>query len=227
MQHLLSLLYFMRIMACLSREILTIQAKGDKAAAKLLLLEYAKLTTPLDVSLKKLESIQVIDVRLVVDPWSRESRGFGFVTMERIEDANRYLKFLDGLCLKVRLSLKRLGGDMVEYPLQADILGKFLHQKGGMNMNMETQCSTLRKYDSKKTNCSAICCFYPSRGYKQAGMKEQKQQNQYILSLLQSQGIQVNFEIALCTSHATIRILNSLNLQPNRKIRMSMKLQQN
>lgn len=45
----------------LSREILTIQAKGDKAAAKLLLLEYAKLTTPLDVSLKKLGSIQVSD----------------------------------------------------------------------------------------------------------------------------------------------------------------------
>lgn len=43
----------------LSREILTIQAKGDKAAAKSLLLEYAKLTKPLDAALKKLESIQV------------------------------------------------------------------------------------------------------------------------------------------------------------------------
>ena len=45
----------------LSREILTIQAKGDKAAAKSLLLEYAKLTKPLDAALKKLESIQVSD----------------------------------------------------------------------------------------------------------------------------------------------------------------------
>ncbi|KAJ0984916.1 hypothetical protein J5N97_003272 [Dioscorea zingiberensis] len=43
----------------LSREILTIQAKGDKASAKSLLLEYGKMTKPLDTALKKLEKIQV------------------------------------------------------------------------------------------------------------------------------------------------------------------------
>eukprot|EP00268_Persea_americana_P055416 TRINITY_DN643_c0_g3_i1.p1 TRINITY_DN643_c0_g3~~TRINITY_DN643_c0_g3_i1.p1 ORF type:complete len:926 (+),score=205.34 TRINITY_DN643_c0_g3_i1:55-2778(+) len=43
----------------LSREILTIQAKGDKAAAKLLLQEYGKMTSPLCVAMEKLEKVQV------------------------------------------------------------------------------------------------------------------------------------------------------------------------
>ncbi|KAK2651745.1 hypothetical protein Ddye_011601 [Dipteronia dyeriana] len=43
----------------LSREILTIQARGDKEAASLLLQKYSKMTTPLKVALQKLENIQV------------------------------------------------------------------------------------------------------------------------------------------------------------------------
>lgn len=43
----------------LSREILTIQAKGDKVAANLLLQKYGTLTHPLKVALQKLENIQV------------------------------------------------------------------------------------------------------------------------------------------------------------------------
>ncbi|KAI9084547.1 hypothetical protein K1719_033535 [Acacia pycnantha] len=43
----------------LSREILTIQAKGDKEAAGLLLKKYGVLTEPLKVALKKLELVQV------------------------------------------------------------------------------------------------------------------------------------------------------------------------
>ncbi|KAH9608014.1 hypothetical protein KSS87_012513 [Heliosperma pusillum] len=47
----------------LSREILTIQATGDKTAAGLLLDKYCKLTEPLRVALDKLESVQVpIDI---------------------------------------------------------------------------------------------------------------------------------------------------------------------
>ncbi|ESW18170.1 hypothetical protein PHAVU_006G018900 [Phaseolus vulgaris] len=47
----------------LSSEILTIQAKGDKEAAGLLLQKYCLLTEPLKVALKKLENIQVpVDV---------------------------------------------------------------------------------------------------------------------------------------------------------------------
>uniref|UniRef100_A0A2N9IF52 Nudix hydrolase 3 n=1 Tax=Fagus sylvatica TaxID=28930 RepID=A0A2N9IF52_FAGSY len=42
----------------LSREILTIQAKGDKVAANLLLQKYGTLTHPLKVALQKLENIQ-------------------------------------------------------------------------------------------------------------------------------------------------------------------------
>ncbi|KAJ7004871.1 hypothetical protein NC653_009645 [Populus alba x Populus x berolinensis] len=43
----------------LSREILTIQAKGDKEAADLLLQKYCKMTRPLKHALEKLESVQV------------------------------------------------------------------------------------------------------------------------------------------------------------------------
>ncbi|KAL5825376.1 hypothetical protein ACOSQ3_021439 [Xanthoceras sorbifolium] len=43
----------------LSREILTIQARGDKEAASLLLQKYCKMTPPLKVALQKLENIQV------------------------------------------------------------------------------------------------------------------------------------------------------------------------
>ncbi|GMN48060.1 hypothetical protein TIFTF001_017242 [Ficus carica] len=43
----------------LSREILTIQAKGDKEAAKVLLQKYCKLTEPLEIALRNLENVQV------------------------------------------------------------------------------------------------------------------------------------------------------------------------
>lgn len=44
----------------LSTEILTIQAKGDKEAAGLLLQKYGVMTEALQVALKKLENIQVL-----------------------------------------------------------------------------------------------------------------------------------------------------------------------
>ena len=43
----------------LSRTILTIQAKGDKEGASLLLQKYCTMTKPLKVALQKLESIHV------------------------------------------------------------------------------------------------------------------------------------------------------------------------
>ncbi|KAL0911801.1 hypothetical protein M5K25_019966 [Dendrobium thyrsiflorum] len=46
---------------------------------------------------------KVVDVHLVVDPYSRESRGFGFVTMGRIEEAERCIKYLDGSILDGRV----------------------------------------------------------------------------------------------------------------------------
>ncbi|RYR11444.1 hypothetical protein Ahy_B04g068966 isoform B [Arachis hypogaea] len=47
----------------LSREILTIQAKGDKEAAGLLLQKYSVMTEPLKIALKTLENVQVpVDV---------------------------------------------------------------------------------------------------------------------------------------------------------------------
>lgn len=46
---------------------------------------------------------QVSDVHLVVDPWTRESRGFGFVTMATVEEANRCIKYLDRSVLEGRV----------------------------------------------------------------------------------------------------------------------------
>ncbi|KAI9109242.1 hypothetical protein K1719_019865 [Acacia pycnantha] len=57
---------------------------------------------------------KVIDVRLVVDPWTRESRGFGFVTMKTVEEADRCVKHLnrsvlEGRVIKVEKARRRRG----------------------------------------------------------------------------------------------------------------------
>ncbi|KAK6935414.1 RNA recognition motif domain [Dillenia turbinata] len=46
---------------------------------------------------------KVIECHLVTDPRTRESRGFGFVTMERNEDADRCIKYLNRSVLEGRL----------------------------------------------------------------------------------------------------------------------------
>lgn len=46
---------------------------------------------------------QVVACHLVTDPRTRESRGFGFVTMETVEDADRCIKELNRSVLEGRL----------------------------------------------------------------------------------------------------------------------------
>ena len=46
--------------------------------------------------------LQVIDCRLVVEPRTRISRGFGFVTMDNLEDADRCIKYLNQSILEGR-----------------------------------------------------------------------------------------------------------------------------
>lgn len=46
---------------------------------------------------------QVLECHLVTDPRTRESRGFGFVTMETLEDADRCIKHLNRSVLEGRL----------------------------------------------------------------------------------------------------------------------------
>ena len=43
------------------------------------------------------------DVHLVVDPRTRESRGFGFVTMSSVKEADRCIKYLDRTVLDGRV----------------------------------------------------------------------------------------------------------------------------
>ncbi|VFR00392.1 unnamed protein product [Cuscuta campestris] len=46
---------------------------------------------------------KVQDIHLVVDPWTRESRGFAFVTMSTLEDAKRCIKYLNRSVLEGRI----------------------------------------------------------------------------------------------------------------------------
>lgn len=46
---------------------------------------------------------QVTECRLVVDPRTRESRGFGFVTMDNGDDAERCVKYLNRSTLEGRI----------------------------------------------------------------------------------------------------------------------------
>lgn len=47
--------------------------------------------------------LQVVECQLVTDPRSKESRGFGFVTMESVEDADRCIKNLNRSVFEGRL----------------------------------------------------------------------------------------------------------------------------
>lgn len=47
--------------------------------------------------------LQVKDCRVVIDPRTKESRGFAFVTMENVEDARRCIKYLHRTVLEGRL----------------------------------------------------------------------------------------------------------------------------
>ncbi|CAN6284811.1 unnamed protein product [Urochloa humidicola] len=46
---------------------------------------------------------EVIDASIVHDPWTRESRGFGFVTMATVKEADRCVKYLDRSVLEGRV----------------------------------------------------------------------------------------------------------------------------
>lgn len=45
----------------------------------------------------------MVECRLVVDPRTRESRGFGFVTMDNADDADRCVKYLNRSTLEGRI----------------------------------------------------------------------------------------------------------------------------
>ncbi|KAK4422442.1 Nudix hydrolase 3 [Sesamum alatum] len=64
----------------LSREILTVEGRGDKAAAKSLLQQYSVMSQPLKAALKKLEMLQVpIDIAPAFPIWPENEVKIGFV----------------------------------------------------------------------------------------------------------------------------------------------------
>lgn len=62
------------------------------------------LTFDISISLNEtLHVVQVSECHVIVDPRTRESRGFGFVTMETVEGAERCVKYLNRSVLEGRL----------------------------------------------------------------------------------------------------------------------------
>lgn len=77
----------------------------------------------------------MLDCHLVTDPRSRESRGFAFVTMETVEDAERCIKYLNRSVLEGRLvtvekvSVSVKGVTWCSVPLNYFIMKNFFLQK--------------------------------------------------------------------------------------------------
>eukprot|EP00249_Psilotum_nudum_P013238 c24234_g1_i3 orf=270-710(+) len=60
---------------------------------------------------------KVVECHLVVDPRTKESRGFGFVTMDSVEDAERCIKYLNKSILEGRvISVEKHGGCAISAP---------------------------------------------------------------------------------------------------------------
>ncbi|CAM6103306.1 unnamed protein product [Calypogeia fissa] len=67
---------------------------------------------------------KVLECRLVVDPRSRESRGFGFVTMDSLEDAERCIKYLNRSILEGRvISVEKAKRKRARTPTPGKYLG--------------------------------------------------------------------------------------------------------
>ncbi|KAH9626530.1 hypothetical protein KSS87_021722 [Heliosperma pusillum] len=68
---------------------------------------------------------KVLDVHLVTDPWTKESRGFGFITMSCLEDAERSVKYLNRSVLEGRVITVEKGAvaQLLTLPLGEGPLG--------------------------------------------------------------------------------------------------------
>ncbi|KAL2544129.1 serine/arginine-rich splicing factor SR45a-like [Forsythia ovata] len=101
-----------------------------------------------EIDLKKYFSSEgkVVECHLVTDPHSKESRGFGFVTMETTEDADRCIKYLNRSVLESRLitvqKAKRRRG-------RTPTPGKFqgLRDKQGHGRRRSRSYTPRRRYD--------------------------------------------------------------------------------
>ena len=74
---------------------------------------------------------KVTDVHLVVDPWTRGSRGFGFVTMSTVEEADRCMKYLDRSVLEGRvITVEKARRRRVRTPTPGRYLGvRTIHER--------------------------------------------------------------------------------------------------
>jgi hypothetical protein len=74
--------------------------------------------------------MQVLECRLVVDPQTRESRGFGFVTMSSTKEADRCIKYLHRSTLEGRvITVEKVSGTIWVMLVNWCCLHDFLPQK--------------------------------------------------------------------------------------------------
>uniref|UniRef100_A0A7I4BRM9 RRM domain-containing protein n=1 Tax=Physcomitrium patens TaxID=3218 RepID=A0A7I4BRM9_PHYPA len=74
---------------------------------------------------------KVVECRLVVDPRTRESRGFGFVTMDNADDADRCVKYLNRSTLEGRIiTVEKAKRKRARTPTPGEYLGVRAHSRG-------------------------------------------------------------------------------------------------
>ena len=94
--------------------------------------------------------LQVKKAQVMYDPHSRESRGFGFVTMETAEEADAAITALNGTDLMgknmtvekvstIALSVKRRASFFVSRPA-VDVLGRLLPEDTTVHLSATTVC---------------------------------------------------------------------------------------
>ncbi|THF99835.1 hypothetical protein TEA_002343 [Camellia sinensis var. sinensis] len=108
---------------------------------------------------------KVEDVHLVVDPWTRESRGFGFVTMSTVEEANRCVKYLsrsvlEGRVIMVEKARRRRG----RTPTPGRYLGlRTIHVRRGSPSYSPYHRSRSPRYSSERDRSRSYSPYYYRR----------------------------------------------------------------
>ncbi|KAJ8432448.1 hypothetical protein Cgig2_027745 [Carnegiea gigantea] len=90
---------------------------------------------------------KVVQCSLVTDPHTKESRGFGFVTMETTEDADRCIKYLNRTVLEGRLvTVEKAKRSRGRTPTPGRYQGQ-REKRGGRGRRQSRSYSPRRRYD--------------------------------------------------------------------------------
>ncbi|KAL9274598.1 Serine/arginine-rich splicing factor SR45a-like protein [Drosera capensis] len=108
---------------------------------------------------------KVVDVHLVTDPWSREYRRFGFVTMSSSDEAERCIKNLDSSVFEGRIitveKARRRAPIPQEWYLESSEIHRCRHSSATRHSILPSTCgSSFSSYYKRETSRSV---YYSSR----------------------------------------------------------------